>query len=81
MCIYPNNKNLFTKDLKLCLNERKVAFIKGDKELERRIEISGGKLLVLHVNTKPKLKVNFLRVIQSMNVMMGKKGKKTNPTH
>lgn len=33
VCIYPNNKNWFTKDLKLCLNERKEAFMKGDKEL------------------------------------------------
>lgn len=36
---------------------------------------------MLNVNTKPKLNVHFLRVIQCMNVLMGRKGKKMNPTH
>ena len=30
--VYPNNKALVTKDLKVQLNEKKLAFLKGKKE-------------------------------------------------
>ena len=36
--IYPNNKPWISKDLKHCLNEKKAAFLKGDKQRVKELE-------------------------------------------
>ena len=35
--IFPNNKSWLSKDLKTCLNEKKMAFLRGDTEMVRDI--------------------------------------------
>lgn len=84
--IYQNNKNWFTKDLKVCLNERKVAFTTGDKELvrEKNRELRG-KIKSAKLEYKNKIESKFFKgnvkqAWEGLNVMMGRKGKKTNPT-
>lgn len=58
--IYPNNKNWLTKDLKVCLNERKVAFRTGDKELvrEKNRELRG-KIKSAKLEYKNKIESKF----------------------
>ena len=76
--LYPNNKPWVTKDLKQCLNNKKVAFLQGDKnrvkecnsELRRKT-----RLAKLHYKNKVEEKFttgNAREAWQGLNTMMGR---------
>lgn len=76
--LYPNNKPWVTKDLKQCLNNKKVAFLQGDthrvkqfnSELRRKT-----RLAKLHYKNKVKEKFttgNAREAWQGLNTMMGR---------
>ena len=76
--IFANNKPWITKDLKTCLNLKKIAFIQGDqqrvKELKKELK---QKTRLAKLNYKNKMEENFINgdirhAWKSLNTMMGR---------
>lgn len=76
--IYSNNKPWITKDLKQCLNEKKVAFMKGDgqkiRELEKEFRRKARAAKLEYKNKMEKRLVggNARDAWRGLNVMMGR---------
>lgn len=79
--IYPNNKPWITKELKQCLNEKKIAFLQGDRQKVRELEKEfRAKVKKAKLDYKDKVEQRFrwgnARVAwKGLNVMMGRKQK------
>lgn len=82
--IFPNNKPWVSKQLKTCLNERKIAFCSGNMELvqEKRKQLRGD---ILKAKTEYKNTIeskffsgNIKQAWEGLNILMGKSCNKSN---
>ncbi len=80
--IFPNNKSWVSKQLKTCLNERKVAFCSGNLELmqEKRRQLRGNTFKA-KIEYKNKIESkyfsgNIKQAWEGLNTLMGKNSKK-----
>lgn len=84
--VYANNKPWITKDLKQCLNDKKVAFLAGDEQKVRELEKEfRKKSRVVKLEYKNKVEEKFVGgnvrdAWKGLNVMMGR-GEQHKPIH
>lgn len=80
--MFSNNKPLFSKDLKVCLNDKSVAFLKGEmdqvkeKEKEFRRRVFSEKTDFKNKVEQRFCTVNAKQVWEGLNTMMGRERKK-----
>ena len=79
--LYPNNKPWVTKDLKICLNKTKLAFLSGDRQKVNELEKEfRQKSRLARIHNKNKVEQQFTtgnarEAWQGLNTIMGKKQK------
>lgn len=82
--MYANNKPWITKELKACLNEKKIAFLKGDKHKVRDLEKEfQKKVKVAKKEYKDKIEEKYAKgnardAWKGLNIMMGRENQKEN---
>ena len=81
--VFSNNKPWLSKDLKMCLNEKRAAFLRGEtdvvKEKEKEFK---RKVFTAKIDFKNKVEQRFCtgnakQAWEGLNTMMGREGKKT----
>lgn len=81
VCVYANNKPWLTKELKMCLNEKYVAFVNADKEeLHNKRRALRSKMQKAKLDFKNKVESRFCsgnprQAWESLNIMMGRSKK------